>query len=122
MKNCLNYIFTTFFCHINDIAMFNLVCKDWYKFLKNIYLWKLLLQKHFGSQVEQYISEQGAAMCSSSITKTRQLFLTFCQCLKRGTTLLITPARHCFHDKISKQEITCQGLGTFLPQVRDVDR
>ena len=120
-ENCLNYIFTTFFCHINDIAMFNLVCKDWYKFLsENIYLWKLLLQKHFGSQVEQYISEQGAAMCSSSITKTRQLFLTFCQCLKRGTTLLITPARHCFHDKISKQEITCQGLGTFLPQVRDV--
>ena len=48
-ENCLNYIFTTFFCHINDIAMFNLVCKDWYKFLsENIYLCKKIsLKKQF---------------------------------------------------------------------------
>ena len=49
-ESCINYVFTTYLCHIDDIVICNLVCKSWHIFLSyNSYLWKVLLQKHFSA-------------------------------------------------------------------------
>lgn len=126
-ETLVNYVFTTYLCHIDDIVICNLVCKSWHMFLSdNFYLWKLLLQKHFGNTVEDYISEQGTLIASrnrtgANITAAQYKFRNFCKCLKHNTTLLITPSYPFFHDKISKQEFHCQGLGNLLPVVIDLD-